>query len=432
MQRKTKTRAKANLQAALDEIDNLKGLRYGSQEAKNWRRYTEKAIEHAFDDKWKVSRFREAVKSLWISYPGSKERSEENRQNEYISELTNAETYLKSMLDEIDHFWEDDVDQQAIIPTKAPPIDPNDKEIFVVHGRNQKVLNSVKAFLQKLGLKPIILSEQPGKGRTIIEKFEDHAQVKYAVALLTPDDKALLNESTGKQELRPRQNVIFEMGFFVGTLGRQRVAALRLGEIEIPSDYVGVEYIKLDDSGWKGKLYQELHAAGFEIEAEQSILDDCEGFIIDEMIQGDAVTYEEPRKSVDEWDGNVHRVSEAYYCPEGQVDFAVTSILDKKIRTNSYIKSLPQEGNPRDMRGNEFPGVQYYQVVLDGIDPKVGADLKKRYQNDEMVRWRLVNEDKSVWETQIAVRSKTIIGAGAKLIISFRITEMDFIIRNAV
>ena len=162
------------------------------------------------------------------------------------------------------------------------PISPEDKEVFVVHGKNKEVLDSVKAFLNGLGLIPIILSEQPGKGRTIIKKFEDHARVKYAVALLTPDDRAFPNETGDEKELRARQNVIFEMGFFVGLLGRQRVAALLLGEIQIPSDYAGVEYIKLSESTWKRKLYQELHAAGFDVRAEDSELDACEGFAISE------------------------------------------------------------------------------------------------------------------------------------------------------
>ncbi len=43
-------------------------------------------------------------------------------------------------------------------------------------------------FLEKLGLDCVILHEQPNRGRTIIEKFEDYAGVAFAVVLLTPDD----------------------------------------------------------------------------------------------------------------------------------------------------------------------------------------------------------------------------------------------------
>ena len=40
----------------------------------------------------------------------------------------------------------------------------------------------------KLGLDPVILHEQPNKGRTIIEKFEELADVAFAVILFTDDD----------------------------------------------------------------------------------------------------------------------------------------------------------------------------------------------------------------------------------------------------
>ena len=424
MQRQTKTRAKANLQAVLDEIEGLKRLRYGSPMSLEWGEKTLMAIKYAFDDRNKDRFFRRASHAL-SSFTGT----EEDRQNNYISSLADSEKLLRSMMEEIDRFWDDDVIEQTTMPAKTP-IGPDDKEVFVVHGRNKEVLKSVRAFLGKLGLRPIILLDQPGKGRTIIEKFEDHARVKYAVALLTPDDRALPNETGDEKELRARQNVIFEMGFFVGLLGRRHVAALLLGGIQIPSDYAGVEYIKLDESTWKRKLYQELHAAGFVVNAEQSVLNDCEGFIIYETAQGDAV--EEPHKSVGEWSGIVHMVVQAYYRPADQEEFEATSILDQNNPTSSYVKSLPQEGNSKDVYGNEFPSAQYYQVILDGIDPKVGADLKNRCDNDESIHWRLVNEDKSVWETRTAMRSKTIRAQGGKLRVSFRIPEMEINIRDAV
>ena len=62
---------------------------------------------------------------------------------------------------------------------------------------------------------------------------------------------------------RARQNVIFEFGFFIARLGRQRVAALCKGDIELPSDYHGVVYIPLDENGaWKIALAKEMKTAG--------------------------------------------------------------------------------------------------------------------------------------------------------------------------
>ncbi len=119
--------------------------------------------------------------------------------------------------------------------------------------------------MESLDLNPIILHEQPDQGRTIIEKFEDYAQTSYAIALLTPDDIGGPNADALKP--RVRQNVIFEMGFFMGYLGRGRVAALIKSDLEIPSDYSGVLYIKLDENdGWQINLARELDSAGFDID----------------------------------------------------------------------------------------------------------------------------------------------------------------------
>lgn len=114
----------------------------------------------------------------------------------------------------------------------------------------------------------MILQEQPDQGRTIIEKFEQYAQVNFAVVLFTPDDVGGLEA----ENLRPRtrQNVIFELGYFIGKLGRERVRVLVKGDIEIPSDYSGVLYISLDDAGgWQMALFRELKSAGFDVDANR-------------------------------------------------------------------------------------------------------------------------------------------------------------------
>jgi predicted nucleotide-binding protein len=121
-----------------------------------------------------------------------------------------------------------------------------------------------------LELEAIILHEQPDAGRTIIEKFEDCAsQVGFAVVLLTPDDVGA-SKTVGNQSARARQNVIFELGYFTGKLGRGRSCLLRKGDVEVPSDLFGVIYTDLDDSdGWKLKLAREMKAAGLQFDANK-------------------------------------------------------------------------------------------------------------------------------------------------------------------
>ncbi len=134
------------------------------------------------------------------------------------------------------------------------------RKVFVVHGHDNEAKESTARFLEKLALNAIILHEQPNSGRTLIEKFEIYSgDVVFAVVLLTPDDIGGLNETPHDLKPRARQNVILELGYFIGRLGRTNVIALHKGNIELPSDYQGVVYIEMDDmSAWKTKLAQEL------------------------------------------------------------------------------------------------------------------------------------------------------------------------------
>ena len=146
--------------------------------------------------------------------------------------------------------------------------------VFIVHGRDDSIKETTARFLEKLGLETIILHEKPDKGRTIIEKFEDHSKdAKFAVVLLTPDDVGrLASEPETSSSPRARQNVIFEMGYFCGKLGRGKLCALYRG-VEQPSDLHGVLYIQVDDAGaWKTRLALELREAGLNADFEKGMV----------------------------------------------------------------------------------------------------------------------------------------------------------------
>lgn len=120
---------------------------------------------------------------------------------------------------------------------------------FIVHGHDEPAISELKDYLQNT-LKweqPVILRDQPNRGRTIIEKFEElSGRIDCVFVLLTPDD-AGVNLSTDDEKRRARQNVIFEMGFFYAKMGRKtgRIIALRKGPIDLPSDIQGVVWIDI-------------------------------------------------------------------------------------------------------------------------------------------------------------------------------------------
>lgn len=141
-------------------------------------------------------------------------------------------------------------------------------KIFIVHGHDDSAKNELARFIEKIGLKAIILHEQASGGNTIIEKIEEYANtVGFAIILYTACDKGKSKNENDLKD-RARQNVVFEHGYFVGKLGRKRVIALNKEYIETPSDINGVIYIPMDSAGaWKTQIVQELKTAGYTIDA---------------------------------------------------------------------------------------------------------------------------------------------------------------------
>jgi len=148
----------------------------------------------------------------------------------------------------------------------------SNRRVFIVHGHDESARETVARFLEKLHIEVIILHEQVNLGMTIIEKLEKYSDVGFAVILLTPDDEGRKAAEGEVLEPRARQNVILELGYFVGKLGRNRVVALHSGSLELPSDYLGVVFVSLDPGGgWRLGLAKELKHVGFPIDMNDAL-----------------------------------------------------------------------------------------------------------------------------------------------------------------
>lgn len=142
------------------------------------------------------------------------------------------------------------------------------KKIFIVHGHNNEMKEAVARLLENKKFEPIIFHEQANKGRTIIEKLiQEGNTVSFAIILLSGDD--IFQTTEGKKVVRTRQNVILELGYFLGILGKERVFVLYStdNDFEMPSDFHGVLYTEYDKYGaWKTELCKELIAIGHYIQ----------------------------------------------------------------------------------------------------------------------------------------------------------------------
>ncbi len=138
------------------------------------------------------------------------------------------------------------------------------RKVFLIHGHDSSAKYELKDFLASIRCEPILLSEQDDLGMTIIEKFEHYAsKCAFAFALLTPDDKQA-SDLVGTAKWRARQNVILEMGWFMHKLGRSKVVLLHKGQVELPSDLLGVLYLPFKKSIFEvsEKIRQRLSGQG--------------------------------------------------------------------------------------------------------------------------------------------------------------------------
>ena len=270
MTKPPKAEALERLQKALDEIHQLKQLPGFSPQFKRWYRNTGIAIAYTFGEEGRqVEDFKRIYYAPRMEVVGKTHVSK--AQQFYERGLESAASVLESMIDEIKVYWEEDRKQVPTFSNIQRDELINTNKVFVVHGRDHETKLKVVRLLEKLELETVILEEQTNEGRTIIAKFEQEAQeVSFAVVLLTPDDEGRLQGEEAEPKPRARQNVILELGYFIGHLGRNRVCVLTTGDVDRPTDYDGVMYILLDATvSWEIDLMKELHAAGFDVDANR-------------------------------------------------------------------------------------------------------------------------------------------------------------------
>ncbi len=165
--------------------------------------------------------------------------------------------------------------------TSAPPATAprstasniDSKRVFVVYGHDETSRDQLELVLHRLDLEPFVLGLTSGRGLTIIEALEDEIlhpskEERFGMVLLTPDDMGY-KQADGPTSATPRarQNVVMEMGMLIAAFGRDRVAILKKGHLEVPSDASGIIYLPFNNHVKEvaPKLCQRLQDAGFQL-----------------------------------------------------------------------------------------------------------------------------------------------------------------------
>lgn len=240
--------------------DDIYEIDEADKKHNRWVEITKRMLVSIFDSDVEIARFNDA-------FPGADTDDEDD--DDYAERLgggIDAQVdCLVTLRDSLPYYRPSKTGQ------RAPASTPRDsRKVFIVHGHDEDALHDVEQFVSSLELDPVVLYKQANRGRTVIEKFEKHSDVGFAVVLLTPDDYAYSKKSPKKVEERPRPNVILELGYFLAKLGRERVCALKKGDIATPSDIHGVIWVEMDGRGaWRKQLGREMKAADLPVDARK-------------------------------------------------------------------------------------------------------------------------------------------------------------------
>jgi predicted nucleotide-binding protein len=236
-------------------------LKAAKQAYYSWDEFNDTLLRRSFSTSKVADRYRATVGILVL---GGGTDPLPVRISEFHDDLDRKLRLLASLKDQLTLY----ADGPSTAASSASSGQPRGSGVFVVHGHHEALKQQVARTVERLtGAAPIILHEQPDGGRTIIEKFESYAgDVGFAVVLLTADDRG---GSAASDELQPRarQNVVFELGYFIGRLGRGRVTVLYETGVELPSDMSGVLYTPADEAAtWQLKLAREMKAANVPVD----------------------------------------------------------------------------------------------------------------------------------------------------------------------
>lgn len=263
-------RAYERLKELNAEADSATYAWTNSGKSTEWKQSVQSALRHLFGEQCEQLKAFNAVRySPSVFVTGM---SESVFQQRFMGGIRSAQAIIRSAIKEFEDYHLEPSHRTDPTATTSTRDDSATavRKIFVVHGHDNEMKQTVARFLERLDFEAIILHEKASGGDTIIEKFERNSDVSYAVVLLSPDDVGAASDKRDKLQARARQNVVLELGYFIGKLGRSHVCTIVRGQIEAPSDFHGVVYVPFEGEDWKFHLVKELKHLGFDIDANRA------------------------------------------------------------------------------------------------------------------------------------------------------------------
>lgn len=249
-----------------DEVSTSSAYRQWEQSWREWVAEGQVALKRIAHGSASAEAFRRAAS-----------RSTAPVSSGWKDELSIGTSLVESGIKLLDEYASHINGQASRTEPTASPRRTTGLSVFIVHGHDETWKQTIARALERAqgaGVNVVILHERPNAGQLLLEKFESNARASTAaVVILSADDfgsSKKKNGSPAKLRKRARQNVVFELGFLAGSLGRDRVVTLYERGVELPSDLEGLAYIELDRRGqWREELIRELRAGGLDFDANR-------------------------------------------------------------------------------------------------------------------------------------------------------------------
>lgn len=270
----TKDEAKARLQKQIDEgeeiaelpVDNEAAVKQAKDKLESWYEFTKEVLVRVFS----TNKMEQEIAWAVCSFGPDPLDNFRHQIDRYLHTL-------KSILKRVDLY--DDMAPKEATQINVGYGSLNKKKVWVVHGRNKSLLDSMFSFLDAIGLEPIEWNEaiamtrkpSPSVPEIVSTAFRE---AQATIVLLSGDDLAILrkkfiqeHDEDYEKELTPqaRPNVLFEAGMAMAA-SQDRTVLVQVGKIRKFSDIEGLHITHLDNSPQKRQeLITKLRSAECDI-----------------------------------------------------------------------------------------------------------------------------------------------------------------------
>jgi predicted nucleotide-binding protein len=160
-------------------------------------------------------------------------------------------------------YWPED--ETVCAPTAVSVIKSPESKVLIVNGNSEEMALAVTGFIKDYDVTPFLLHEGQN-GANIFMEHGFYSGVDCAVVVLSRDDF--------KFRPRSQSNVVLEIGYLMGKLGKEKVIVLyrEFASFKIPLEYSGATHIEYDDDGsWQDELAGALRNRGIRLSSEELV-----------------------------------------------------------------------------------------------------------------------------------------------------------------